>query len=382
MKLIGIVFALAATVCGSQTVLAETKEPIKTAIVYELSGVGATAGTNFKNGLVLGLQEINSAGGVLGRQVTYDILDTQSTPGVAKAMAQKAVDSGAVVVFGPGFSGSVIVSMKVTQQSSIPNIVGAEAANITQGGNRYIFRTSFSQLNSMPKVARYINGTLKAKTVAMIWVNNDFGKGGRDVLTKELQKDGINVVADISSDPGQIDFTSAVLKAKQSNADALFVYLNEEESARILKELKKQGYTKPVIGETTLTGEKVVELAGDAANGAVGHVGLTADAPSPLLKSYGERFQKTYGYKPDHNGIKGYMAAYMMKAGFDKAGKVDSQALTNALHGLEINTKQYPGILMNVKIDDKGDLDRESFIVKVEKGKTNVVQTLPPLSAK
>jgi ABC-type branched-subunit amino acid transport system substrate-binding protein len=63
-----------------------------------------------------------------------------------------------------------------------------------------------------------------------------------------------------------------VLKAKQANADALFVYTNEDESGRVLRELKKQGYDKPMVGETTLTGQKVIELAGDAANGAIAHV--------------------------------------------------------------------------------------------------------------
>ncbi|MDA8258253.1 MAG: ABC transporter substrate-binding protein [Betaproteobacteria bacterium] len=380
MKRISIAIALVAALCGSQIVMAASLPPIPTAIISELSGTGATAGTNFKDGLVMALKEINAAGGVLGRQVSYDILDSQSTPSVAKAMAQKAVDSGADVVFGPGFSGSVIVSMRVTQQAKIPNIVGAEAANITQEGDPYVFRTSFSQMSSMPKVEHYLKNVIKAKSVAMLWVNNDFGKGGRDVLASELKKDHIPVVADISSDPGQIDFTAAVLKAKQSKADALFVYLNEEESARALRELRKQGYSKPIIGETTLAGEKVIELAGDAANGVVCHVGLTVDAPSPLLKSFGERFQKIYGYKPDHNGIKGYTAAYMMKAGFEKAGKIDPQALDKALHGLYISTKKYPGILMDVKIDDKGDLDRESFMVKVENGKGHVFMTLPPLS--
>ena len=72
-----------------------------------------------------------------------------------------------------------------------------------------------------------------------------------------------------------------MLKAKQANADALFVYTNEEESARALRELRKQGYDKPIVGETVLTSQKVIELAGDAANGAVAHVGLTADAPQP-----------------------------------------------------------------------------------------------------
>ena len=68
-------------------------------------------------------------------------------------------------------------------------------------------------------------------------------------------------------------------KVKAADPDAIFVYLNEEESARILSELRRQGVTAPLIGETTLIGQKVIELAGDAANGARGHVGLTADAP-------------------------------------------------------------------------------------------------------
>src|SRR2546430_1264363 len=84
------------------------------------------------------------------------------------------------------------------------------------------------------------NDSVKAKTVALIWVNNDFGKGGRDVFMKTFEPLGLKVVADVSTDPGQVDFSAAVLKARQANADALFVYCNEEESARALRELRKQ----------------------------------------------------------------------------------------------------------------------------------------------
>src|SRR5436189_196639 len=82
---------------------------------------------------------------------------------------------------------------------------------------------------------------VKAKNVSIIWVNNDFGKGGLDTMKKALDTQGIKVAAEISTDPGQLDFSGAVLKAKQANADALFVYTNEEESARALRELRKQG---------------------------------------------------------------------------------------------------------------------------------------------
>src|SRR5437660_10654238 len=219
-------------------------------------------------------------------------MDTQSAPQTAKALAQKAVDEKAYVVMGPVFSGSFIVSMAETKRAEIPNFTGGEAANITQQGNPYVFRTSFTQSTAMPKLARYIKDAVKAKTVAIVWVNNDFGKGGRDSMTKALEAQDIKVAADISTDPGQVDFSGAVLKAKQSGADALFVYTNEEESARALRELRKQGYDKPIIGETVLTSQKVIELAGDAANGAVAHVGLSADAPDPPIRAFGTKFQK------------------------------------------------------------------------------------------
>jgi branched-chain amino acid transport system substrate-binding protein len=187
-------------------------------------------------------------------------------------------------------------------------------------------------------------------------------------------------LVEISTDPQQVDFSAAVLKAKQSNAEALFVYVTEEESARVLRELRKQGYNKPVIGETTLTGQKVIELAGEAANGAVAHVGLTVDAPIPEMLAFKGKFYQAYKYIPDHNGIKGYMGVYTLKAAIDKAGKLDRKAVAQAMKGLTISAKKYPGVIMDVRFDDKGDLDRESFLVEVKNGRQEVLTTLPPLN--
>jgi len=356
--------------------------PIKIAGIVELSGTGATSGTNFDNGAKLAAKEINAAGGILGRKIDYTSADTQSNPQIAKALSQKAVDDKVYVVMGPVFSGSIIVSMAETRKAEIPNFTGGEAASITQQGNPYVFRTSFTQTTAMPKVARYLANDLKAKSVALVWVNNDFGKGGRDTIAKELEKVGVKIAADISTDPGQVDFSGAVLKAKQSNADALFAYSNEEESARLLRELRKQGYDKPVVGETTLTSQKVVELAGEAANGAVAHVGLTADAPQPQIKAFDQKYQAEYKSKGDHNALKGYSAMYMVKVLTEKLGKVDSKAFANAMHGARFTVKDNPGVLLDVTFDANGDLDRESFMTKVVNGKQEVIATLPPASAK
>ncbi len=369
-----------ATLAAAMVLATAAQAQIKIANIVELSGPGTSAGTMFKNGIELAVKEINAQGGVLGQKIELTNMDTQTNPGVAKGLTVKAIDDKAFAIFGPVYSGSILVSMAESQKAEVPNFTGGEAASITQKGNPYIFRTSFTQATAMPKVAKYIKDQVKAKNLAIIYVNNDFGKGGLDMIKKALSGSDTKIAAEVSTEAAQVDFSSAVLKAKQANADALFVYCNEEESARILRELRKQGWTKPVIGETTLTGQKVIDLAGEAANGAVAHVGLTVDAPIPAIRAFRAKFEKAYGHISDHNGMKGYSGVYALKAAIQKVGKLDRVAVAKALHGLKITTAQEPGILMDMVFDQNGDIDRESFLTEVKGGKQVVVATLPPLN--
>ena len=373
---------IAACVISVSATAGFAQDTIKIANIVELSGGGATAGTNFKNGVELAVKEINAAGGILGKKIQTTTTDTQSNPGVAKGLTQKAIDDNTFAIFGPVFSGSIMVSMAESRKAEVPNFTGGEAASITTQGNPYIFRTSFTQATAMPKVARYISDTAKLKTIAIIYVNNDFGKGGLDAMKKALDKSTTKIVAEISTDAGQVDFSAAVLKARQSNADGVFAYSNEEESARILRELRKQGWTKPIVGETTLTGQKVIELAGEAANGAVAHVGLTVDAPLPAIRAFRAKFEKEYIYISDHNGMKGYAGIYTLKAAIDKVGKLDRKAVAAAMHTLKVSTAKEPGVLMDVSFDANGDLDRESYMTRVDNGKQVVSAILPAVGKK
>jgi len=347
--------------------------------VAELSGPGAVSGTNWRDGVALAVDEINAAGGILGRKIETEHLDTQSNPGISRAQVQKVLDKDPYVVLGLIYSGSVKVNMALTQQAEVPQIVGAEAADITMQGNPWVFRTAFGQQVSMPKIANYLHDQLKVKSVALLWVNNDFGKGGRDSFIKEMKTRGIDVVADISTEQGQVDFGSDVIKLKGAKADADFIYTNEEESARFLIEAKRQGLTTPLFGETTLLNQKVIELAGAAANGVRGHVGLSADAPVPAIQEFAKKFSARYKYRPDHNGIKGYTAVYLVKYVTEKIGKFDRKAFGAAMKGLTLTPDKAPGMLMEASWDQNGDIDRASFLAEVVDGKQKIVETLPKL---
>src|SRR3546814_18505811 len=91
-----------------------------------------------------------------------------------------------------------------------------------------------------------------------------------------MKKAGIEIIADVASEQGQTDYAADVAKLKQAGADAVFVYMNQEESARFLIEAPKQGLSMPLVGAVTLTEAKVIDLAGEAAKGAIAHGGLNA----------------------------------------------------------------------------------------------------------
>ncbi|OYW69063.1 MAG: ABC transporter substrate-binding protein [Bosea sp. 12-68-7] len=371
------IIAAAVTVGLATPALAQEK--VKLVNVVELSGAGATAGTNWKNGIDLAVADINAKGGILGRQIEIVHYDTQTNPGNTRAAVQRAIDEGTYAVLGPVFSGPIGASMQIAQRAEIAQIVGGEAAGLTRQGNPYIFRTSLSQAAAMPKIAKYLKDTVKAGSVAVVWVNNDFGKGGRDAIIPELEKAGIKVAADVSTEQGQADFAADAIKIKNANADAVFVYLNEEESARFLRAAKQQGITKPMVGETTLLGAKVIELAGDAANGVRGHVGLSIDAPIPAFQEFGKKFQAKYNQPSDHNGLKGYMAVYMIKWATEKQKKFDKKGVADTLRGATIKPSDEPGILIETTIEANGDLDRASFLAEVQNGKQVITATLPKI---
>lgn len=353
------------------------QETVLLPCVCEISGPGAVSGTNFRDGAILAAEEINAEGGIMDRKIEIRDYDTQSDAQTSRALVQKAIDDGAYVILGTIYSGSTIVNMLVAQENGVPQLTGSEGPTVTEQGNPYIFRTSSSSAKGVPALTPYFTDTLGVKKIAVAWVNNEFGKGGRDVFMKEMETAGIEVVADVPSEQGQADFAADVAKIKDSGAEAAFVYLNEEESARFLKEAKKQGLAIPLVGEVTLTGQKVIDLAGDAADGAYAHVGITTGADVPSIRKFSDAFKAKYGRDTDHNGLKGYVAVYTVKYVTEMIGGFDREAFARKMHGLTLDVEKHPGVLLTTSWDDKGEMSRESFMTQVVDGKQKVIGTVP-----
>lgn len=373
----GLVLALALG-CSAGFVVAQTPGSVKLGLVAELSGAGAPSGTNWRDGAKLAVSEVNAAGGILGKKVELPEFDTQTDPQVSRALVQKAIDDGVVAIIGTVYSGSTMVNMLVAKQNSIPQFVGSEAPAIVEKGNPFVYRTSSGAQKGVPALTPYFVDTLKAKKVGVAWVNNEFGKGGRTVFLAEMKKAGIEVIADVASEQAQTDYAADVAKLKSANPDAVFVYMNQEESARFLIEARKQSLPMPLVGEVTLTEAKVIELAGPAANGAVAHVGVTATATQiPGIADFAKAFEEMFKRKPTHDAIKGYVGVWATKYVMDMVGKVDGEAFSKKMRGLCLKVAEHPKMLLDTCWDDRGEMSRPSFMVQVKDGSPVVIGTVP-----
>lgn len=365
---------LVASVLGVGGALAD---PVKIADVAELSGAGAAAGATWHDGVKMAVDEVNAGGGILGEPIELATYDTQTDPQNSRAMVQKAIDEGTYVLLGTVYSASTIVNMLVAMQNGVPQITGSEGPAITAKGNPYIFRTAFGAQKGVPKLAAYIKDDLKAKNVAVIWVNTEYGKGGRDEFLRIAKELDLNVAVDLSVEQGQVDLGADVAKIISSGVDVVFANMHEEESARFLIEAQKQGLGRPIVGDTVIASQKVIDLSGAAATGVLGHVGLTAEAPVPAIREMAEKFKARYGYGADHNAIKGYIGVYMIKYVTEKIGEFDRQKFADTLHGLCLDAQDHPGILMDACWDETGEMARQSFLVDVTDGKQQITQILP-----
>jgi branched-chain amino acid transport system substrate-binding protein len=358
---------------------APAQDVVKLAIVAEITGGGAPSGNMWRDGVILAVEEINKKGGILGRRLESFVMDTQTDPPTSVAVIRRAINERPFAIMGTVYSSSTVANMELARQAGIPQVSGSESVLVVQKGNPNIFLTSFSQQVGFAKLVRWVVEDLKAEKVALIYVNNAFGRGGREMFLRFLKERGKSVVADISSEQQQADFTAELTRVRASGATHLMIYNHEEENARIMIQMRKMGLNVEPLGDN-LCAQTTIDAGGEAMNGAKCHVPMTALSPIPSMLEMGRRFQERFGRVPDHNGFKGYIGAHLLKAAVERVGAFDQAKVRDCLHNNLFTAAEEPGLLMDTYVDDKGDADRPSFIVEVKNRKSEVAKVLPLLS--
>ena len=344
-----------------------------------------SAGVNWRAGVDHGIRDINADGGILGCQIEIEWQDTQADADISKQVVANGVELEPYAIFGTVFSGSTIVNMVEAQRAGIPQIVGSEAATITDrsinGDNDFIFRTSFGGDNSAPKLAQILLDA-GVTSVDTIYKNDEFGISGFEAHQEVFEAVGITINSEIIVQPQQQDLAAEVAQLAGLDGDAVFTSLSEIETGALHSEVAIQGFDKQLYGSDPLTAGGSISLANNPAdaNGAISHSGVVpgAEVFAEWTEAHDELFPELSESR-DHNNIKGYLGVHVLKEITERLGAFDQASFGDELRCATITTDDEPGVLLDVTYDGNGDLDRDSFIVEVVDGVGIATGTVGPL---
>jgi branched-chain amino acid transport system substrate-binding protein len=344
---------------------APAADPIVIGLVDEVTGPQAEAGVLTANGAKLAVEEINAAGGILGRPVQLQIEDNQSTnPGTVLAYS-KLVSQKVVAVLGPLRSTQVQAASPTIAKAKIPAVIGGSDPSLTRVNNPWIFRVRPNDLYSSKVMAEFGIKELKGRKWAIIHSTDTFGSGGKNALVDALKAHGVEPVLVQGYTNNQQDFTPIVLAVKKSGADVLGSYMtNSPDVAIFARQLRQLGVNVPWVGSTSIVTETAIRLAEEALWGTYGVSDFVVEA-NDESRRFAAAYRKKYGMEPDLFSAWCYGGMYLLKHAMETAKTTEAEAVRTAMLGI----RGLKGVEGTYNFNPNGDGVHAYNIVKNEKGK-------------
>jgi branched-chain amino acid transport system substrate-binding protein len=344
-------------------------EPIKIGAFGPMTGGAAGYGQSEREAIDLVVEEVNAAGGVLGRKIEILYGDDTGKPEQAVSIVKRFVTADQVILVLGGISSpSSMATSQVTQQEKVPQIIVAStAARITLGGNPWIFRSAVPDTKLAGDLADFLNEKFpKMKRIAAIYVNDDFGKGGFVAFAERAKRYGIQMVADEKYTRGDVDYTAQLTKIRAANPDAVLDWSRYHEGALIAKQVKQMGIRVPIFGGDGAAHPKYIELGGDAVEGAsyVTHWSPSTSAHLPAARRLVEKIRAKYGKDPDYIHAEAYDAALVAVDAIKRAGSLDREKIRSAIAATDLE-----GTRGRIRFDKNGDPTFDTHVVKITGGK-------------
>jgi branched-chain amino acid transport system substrate-binding protein len=383
MKTMAVRFSLAVagTVLGTALLggPAGAQDTIKIGVTQPLTGAFAASGNYVTQGAKLAEEEINKAGGVLGKKIELIVEDNKSNPTEAVATAEKLIVKDKVpVMMGAWSSTLTLAVMPKLEEYKVPMLVETSSSGkITTSGNPYVFRISpTSEMEA--KAFTPLFKTLGIKKADFLATNNDFGLGASKEFSEAAEKAGVQIGVKETMDPKATDFSAQLAKIKASGADTLFVTTAVEQITLILKQAKDQQLTARIITTGgSNSPDQLIAQAGEAANGSYHLVFFTpwfpeaVKNPDVARKFVGLWNEKKYNVGGLTEGFRGWDGIYVIVEAIKAAGKADAEAITKALWDVKVK-----GINGDIAFIKQGPAGKESaqnvpsvYLVKIDGGK-------------
>jgi branched-chain amino acid transport system substrate-binding protein len=355
---------LLAGVAVMLTCLASSAEPLKIGMVAPVTGPLAVDRYGIL-GAKLAVEEINKAGGVLGRPIELVIEDSQSTnPGGVLAFSKLAGDKDIPAFIGPIFSTQIHAIAPDIQRTGRPVMIGATDPRLTHMGNPWLFRCRPNDIYSARVIADYGINTLGKKKWAIVHSTDAFGTSGMQNLVEVLKRAGVEPVLIQGYTNNSQDFTPVALAVKQSGADVMGTYMPFPTDQGIFaRQLRQLGVSITWVGSPTTVATSVLRLAGPALYGSYAVADFAADS-SPTAKEFATKFEATYKFAPDQGGAWTYDAVHVLALAIDNAKSLEPQKIREAI----LSVKGYAGAEGTYNFDQNGDGLQGYNIVKNDNG--------------
>lgn len=359
---------LATTLALALTALvpARAADTIRIGVVNEITGAQAESGLFTLNGIKLALDEINKAGGVLGKQVELRIEDNASTnPGTVLAFSKVTGEGGLAGIIGPIRSTQIQAASPTIAKAGIPTMIGGSDVSLTHVNNRWVFRCRPNDSYSSRVIADFGVNTLKLKKWAIVHSTDAFGSGGKTALVGALKALGVEPLLTQGYTNNSQDFTPIVLAIKKSGAEVIGTYMtNAPDQGIFAKQMRQLGVNVAWVGSPTTIAVTTLNLAGEALHGSYAITDFTFDA-NEASKAFTKKYKERYNLNPDSYSGWAYDAMHILARAIKAAGSTDPEAVRKAI----LATRGYPGVEGNYEFDEFGDGLHGYNIVKNEGGK-------------
>ncbi|HEX9287609.1 MAG TPA: ABC transporter substrate-binding protein [Thermoanaerobaculia bacterium] len=341
-----------------------------------LTGTTATFGQSTNNAIQMAFDEINAAGGLLGKKVRVAVEDDQSKPEEAATAVTKLINQNHVVaMLGEVSSSRSLAAAPICQANGVPMISPSSTnPRVTQVGD-YIFRVCFTDPFQAEVGARIAWEILKVKKVAILSdVRNDYSVGLQTFFRQHFKGFGGAVVAEQSYSEGDSDFRAQLTQIKSANPEAIYVPGYYTEVATIARQARELGIAVPLIGGDGWDSPRLWEIGGEALNGCYFSNHYSVDDPSPAVQKFVADFKKRYNQTPDALAALGYDAARILADAMKRAGASNGDKVRDALSA----TKDFQGVTGTITINKERNAVKPAVVLKIENGKFVYMTTVKP----
>jgi branched-chain amino acid transport system substrate-binding protein len=341
-----------------------------------LTGTTATFGLATHEGIQFAVDEVNAAGGLLGRQVRLIVEDTQGRPEEAQVVVTKLIASdGVIAVLGEAASSRTLAAAPVAQQANIPLITPSSTnERVTEVGD-YIFRVCFIDPFQGLVMAKFAYNSLGVRRAAVLRdVRNDYSVGLADVFVENFRALGGTIVGDVSYSEGDTDFSAQITSLRASSPEAIFIPGYYTEVGLIARQVRQLGMTVPLLGGDGWDSPRLTEIGGQAMNDSYFSTHYSPDDPDPQIQRFVTRYTERSGRPPDALVALGYDAASLLFDAIRRAGTTEPAAVRDAL----ANTRDFAGVSGTISIDERRDAVKPAVILRVVDGRYEYVETIEP----